>query len=393
MINLKLILNGLLGFCVSITALCTTSQISGGSSDTEVSAQIAGVATDEYGNVVANAVVKLHCDDFLPSLSDSQLNESSCVSIMGITDEEGRFAFDSIEDGSYLLEVCSGDSAGAISRFDIIHGSRCSLSTVVRPFGTLMGTVSFSYGSAVDITGTRIEAFGLDRTCRPDTNGFFQFFVPQGSYRLKISVDSVAYLPITVDDINVTANGVTPLGPYNLYYEQREICWTYSCDSTLLREFLDSAGYEEVKVTDVTEESHGRIVSLDLSGMLITIPLDDLAQLNALESINLSNTGTTDSCRFVYGLWKLRILNLEGNALTGLSNAIESLWYLNELYLANNRLSSLPQRIYQISHLDSLDLSGNRLCFISPYVAAWADEHDADWRENQQCELPLWWKE
>lgn len=393
MINRKLILKGLLGFCVSLTALCTTSQISGGSSDTEVSAQVAGVATDESGNVVANAVVKLHRDDFLPSLLDSQLNETSNISIVGVTDEEGLFAFDSIQDGSYLLEISCGDSAGAISKFDIQNGSRCSLSTVVRPLGTLMGTVSFSYGSYVDITGTRIEAYGLDRTWRPDTNGFFQFSVPQGSYRLKVSVDSVGYLPITVDEVNVTSNGVTPLGPYNLYYEQGDICWTYSCDSTLVREFLDSSGYEEVMVTDVTEESHGRIISLDLGGMAITIPLDDLGQLNALESINLSNTGTKDSCRFVYGLWKLRILHLEGNELTGLSSAIESLWYLTELYLADNRLSSLPQRIYQMSHLDSLDLSGNRLCFISTYVAAWADEHDPDWRENQQCELPLWWKE
>ncbi|MBN1577482.1 MAG: hypothetical protein JW913_13070 [Chitinispirillaceae bacterium] len=384
MIKHRLIL-GTVAVTVAVLFLrCVKGPVAGGSSDTEVSARISGIAVDSDSNPVAGAHVQLRPKDYLPS---SRLQKPAVLRTMidGVTDENGSYIFDSISDGSYILEVTGGDTDGAIAECIMSGAASCTVSTTLKPFGTVIGAIDLSYENNLIRSRAKVEVFGTEHIVHPDSDGWFQLSLPAGRHRLKFSVDS-SYFDSLMIYVEVSPSQDQFIGIRRLNYLPYPPCWDYTCDSSALRALLDSAGHPDIPVQQVaTCGFRGRIVAINLRNIPIAIPLAPLGALNGVEKLDLGSTGTADSCRFICGLWNLETLLLDSNNLSGLSHAFESAFQIQELNLSNNQLETLPERIYKISPMRGLDLSGNRLCAMSTFITGWADKYDPGWREEQAC--------
>ena len=388
MIRSKLIFGALAAFVYTLLLQCVKGPVAGGSSDTEVSAQISGTVLNIDGNPVSDALVRLRPKDYLPGsrLVKREREADYRSAVDAVTDEYGTYTLDSISDGSYILEVISGDTAGTVVECEMSNAAACTVSTMLKPFSFIKGTVDFTYENGKAKSGALVEVFGTEHLTYTDSTHWFKLQVPEGMHRLRISSDTTYYDDVILN-VEVTASDKY-LGSIQMVYKPLPACLDYVCDSTVLRKFLDDAGHPDITVEQVSTRggSRSQIVELNLRNIPILIPLAPLGQLSDIEVLDLGNTGTADSCRFIAGLWELEELRLDSNALTGLSHSIEMMTRLRELNLSNNRIEDLPKGIVNLHYLINLDISGNRLCDVSSIIAGWADSLDRDWREGQDCQ-------
>lgn len=361
---------------------CTYS-VAGGSSDTEVSASISGVVHDTLGNVIPGANIRLRPSDYLPG--DTLLSGFSTEGIKkfdGISNDDGTFSIDSIARGDYVLEVLSGDSSGMVRQVYI--DSPMTVCAVLAPFGTVAGDVDMYQIPGIN-EKTNIELFGTEYKFKPDTTGHFSMFLPYGPYRMRLSADS-----LLVNDMELHFY----LEPHTLYHcgtlrmaSYAMPCFNYFCDSLTVRTLLDEAGHSDITVEQVSNIKYGRIYKLNLRGITLGPSISSLAQLNALEELDLGNTGISDSCRFVMSLWKLESLLLDSNQITGVSQGFGMLTKINLIDLSYNNLTALPE---QMSYTRPwfVNLNGNSLCSLSENVKEWAERYAPGWSNQQNCDVP-----
>jgi hypothetical protein len=380
----EMLLRSAVGVTIAFLLHCGM-EVTGGSSDTEVSAGISGTALNSSGSPVKGAIVKLHSSGYLPSFPDTQQMAFGVSVLECITDDKGFFYFDSIDAGEYSLDIRSCDTEGAA--VGVIETVKLDTSVVITatlmPLGIISGTIDFQYGFPNKHDKSKVEVYGTEIITNADSTGYFQFPIPYGSHRMRISVDSSLFNEMSVN-VGVLPSQYLDIGVMRLNMPPYS-CNNYACDSTTMRTFLDDAGYPQISVAQVTEKRFGRITAIRLRGFKISTSLTSLSMLNMVDEVDLGNTGTADSCRFVMGMWNLRQILLDSNDITGISRYFESLHRLNVLDLSYNRLTDLPEKISYI-HPDTLNLAGNKLCDLPFSLQNWADFTDPDWRQNQQCE-------
>lgn len=367
--------------CCFLTAMqCSTPQpVAGGSSDTEVSAKIVGVATDINGILVQDAKVQLLPVDFLPGNDSSKLliTEASCT-----TDENGNYIIDSVEPGDYKIEVSSGDSTGCI-KVCSVGKEEFSMEMVLMPFGTVAGNVDLSYGMEKFYKKAHVEVYGTTHKTILDSTGFFILHLPAGEHSLRISVDQSFYDEMKID-VSVQSSQYKNIGVVTLDYLPAPFCWEDSCDSSTLRAFLDSNGYSDIPIEEVTTKGHGRIEELDLRGYTITSSLYALGMLTGVKVLDLGNTGISDSCHFLCGMSHLEVLKIDSNNINGLSRCTEGLFCLVELDVSSNALKNLPNRL-PFHSLQSLNVSDNRLCMVPPFIKEQIEILCPGWEARQTC--------
>ena len=372
-----------LGCMVLFKCTPSVTPVSGGASDTEVSASISGTVSDSVGNTIAGARINLRLEDYLPEARLLKNMMTLRTQADAVSDENGFFFIDSIEKGTYVLSINSGDTFGITNTCVIYSSDDLDLKPVIKPMGMIMGQVSFFYYMPEFMKNTKIEILGSEESARPDTMGFFQIQLPEGKHRLRVSVDSSLFDEMVID-VEVLSSRMKNVGILHLNYLPPP-CFGHNCDSFALRGFLDSAGYPEIPVDSVAEWRFNRIIKLNLRDIPLSTSLFVLGQLTGLEEIDLGNTGTADSCRFLWGMWNLKVLRLDSNNITGLSTSISSPHHLLELDISDNKLTSLPQNIVTLTPSEGLDITGNALCNLSPMIGGWADMWSDGWREQQNC--------
>lgn len=362
------------------------SPVAGGASDTEVSAQVSGTVTDVYGTPVSGARVTLRLENYVPDEDTIEPQPGRYTRAEGVTDSEGFYQFDSIDTGTYRVSILQGDSVGTVSECRVGTYEPVQVESVLMPNGMVAGWVALPYEIGMFYSRARIVLVGSEQMERPDSNGFFRFSLPPGAHRLKFSVDSSFFDKVTID-VEVFSSQVKDIGVIrlNMLPPEPRTCDDFHCDSAILRNFLDDAGYTDVGLRTVSTWVNGRIESINLRGMDITVPLTPLGMLSTVRKLDLGKTGTTDSCRFIMGLWNLRELYLDSNAITGISRAFEGVYRIKVLDLSNNRLTRLPEKINDLAPDLELDLSGNELCTLPPHLLMWADARSPGWRETQRC--------
>src|SRR5512133_661156 len=172
----KLLLAALTGVASLLIVNCTSSgniDLAGGASDLEISAcVIDGKAADVYGNVLIGANVTLRPSNYVSgdSISDGLLKKVANA----VTDTFGNFKIDSIDTGSYSIEINFNDSIGTMSYIDISQGDRFkSLATVnLLPLATISGSIDISQDS-LDVNYCYIKVIGLERNVKSDSTGFY----------------------------------------------------------------------------------------------------------------------------------------------------------------------------------------------------------------------------
>ena len=366
---------------------CTqNSPVAGGASDTEVSARVSGVATDMFGKPVAGASVQLRTKDFLPEQDTVTQMPGKYTKADCSTDSEGYFLLDSLGAGIYNLAIVSGDSVGTIRECIVGDKQSVSVEPVLMPFGLVIGWLQLPYVIPEILARAKVELIGSENKVHPDSMGFFQFPLPEGMHRLKMSVDSSFFDKVTID-VEVVPSQVKNIGMIrlNMLPPPPPPCIDGACDSAVLRKFLDDAGHGDISVGDVTTWINGRIESLNLRGLDIRIPLEPLGLLNTVRKLDLGKTGTADSCRFIISMWNLQEVYLDSNNITGISHSFEGAYRIKVLDLSDNRLTMLPEKINYLMPDQKLDLSGNELCYLPPPLAGWADTWNPGWKETQRC--------
>ena len=123
-------------------------------------------------------------------------------------------------------------------------------------------------------------------------------------------------------------------------------------------------------------------IKLDLPFKGITELPPEIAQLTALQSLNLMGNQLTQLPPEIGQLTALQLLYLYENQLTQLPPEIAQLTALRLLYLYRNQLTQLPPEIAQLTALQSLDLKENKLTQLPPEIELLTNLVVLDVRKN-----------
>jgi len=358
-------------------------QLTGGSSDTEVSVNaVAGNVVDQGGRPVANAIVRVRPFLLDDSGQRTQRPGMPITNRDAYTDLNGQFKIDSIDSGTFCLEVNSGDSIAVLRIFTMNRGDSCIHFQVdtMKPTITITGVIV--PGGPGDV---EIQINGLDRRVTIDSSGRFTVRIPAGAGQIRANVrgrpgnrpiDLPKLQPGAIQDIGaIDASDAPP--PF-------QACNDSMCDVSALRLFLNDCGLNTVPVDSVATFRNGRIVGLILSHRgLRTLP-PEIARLSMLETLDLHGNMLTEPMRAIELLSALKTLRLDSNGMQYLTDRIGSLRHLVELDISNNELSSLPISITALTPA-VLNLADNRLLNMTGTVAQWAAIHDPDWLATQRA--------
>ena len=365
--------------------------VAGGASGTDLSVCIvSGSVVDSLGRPVSGAAVHLRRAEFLAT-DTGMVRESANGKWIACDTETniiGGFYFETVDTGSYLIEVNYKDSLGILFPCTVsTHDIRNDLSQdTVYPLAVITGHVDVDTNPFGQTQVSIIQVYGLQRVVRPDSAGFFRLFLPYGQHNLRFSSDSGNVDPMEVS-IYVHPNQQKDIGHFhlgNFPWIQRS-CQNLECDYSVVRALLDSCGLFTVPIESVATVDSGRVTGLNLQGRNISRVPMELGRLEKLKALDLSGNALTSFAPFRGLPSALRSLILRANQLTELPGYIGMLRNIETLDLSNNQLQSLPDSIVVIAPSVLLDLSGNKLCSLPSDVAAWADRYDADWRQTQDC--------
>ena len=200
--------------------------VAGGWTDTETGPKISGIIHREDGSAAAGALVLLRPLDYLgkvPGGPDSLGTSVTSGSVMdGFCDSAGRFAFDSVGMGLYVVESRDREIRAVTQRLavDKPKGSFTLPTVKVGPVGTLSGRVRFGDGLGGRVL---VRIFGLERATTTDVSGAYFFGnVPGGDYTLHFSGLDPFILTGDKTQIRVIAGAVTNAGEILLEHGSKQ---------------------------------------------------------------------------------------------------------------------------------------------------------------------------
>lgn len=357
------------------------SEIAGGASDLEISAcAIEGQVVDSLGNVLIGAVVHLRTVDYLSGLpiQDSSIKSSGDT----ITNSNGTFSFDSIDTGTFTIEVNFHDSLGVINTFTINSKDSFKLfdRDTLRPLAIISGRVDVN--NTILTEDSRVRIYGLERKVKPDSIGHYSLKVPAGRHKIIFNADSLEFKTEFVVNVRPGEPLNRDIRIGNVF--PQPLCNDYRCDSLAVRNFLDSSALTSISVDSVATKEIGRITKLNLSNLSLKKLYPCIEQLQKLKQLNLSYNQLNDSIKSVYSLRSLEVLILKGNRITTITRGIENLEFLSAFDISDNELTFISASIAK-RNLISFDISNNNLTTsgMSVNLISWLDFSDPDWRSSQ----------
>ena len=166
---------------------------------------------------------------------------------------------------------------------------------------------------------------------------------------------------------------------------------SYQNDSIIIREILDSNGFTDIAVEDVSSDDYPlgcncerRIRSLILrnihvlsllgldglryldiqSDSLCSLP-NDIGALFGLEKLKITKCSNIDSIpEVIFRLQNLDTLILSSNNLQKLPENIGNMTSLRYICVPNNQIASLPSSIINLKRLETFIISNNKLTLL-----------------------------
>jgi hypothetical protein len=190
---------------------CTSLSTAGGSEIGNPSQiTVTGQAVYESSGIpVAGADVRIRSRNFCKDTTRAALTKQFFSQQNSITDRDGRFVFDSVDTGDYIIEVNDGKS-NAVAIPCAVHGA----STVkALPVETIRPTASVSGVVVADgyVGSVYAQIVGLDRVVRVDSSSgmFIVRDAPPGSFDIQIVSSSPAYEPVRVGQVTLVSGATT----------------------------------------------------------------------------------------------------------------------------------------------------------------------------------------
>jgi hypothetical protein len=206
-------------FLAEITLFsCSPQRTAGGSEiGNPTNAKVIGtVVYPGGGGYVAGADVRLRPKTFCKDTTLAALSKAAASNANTMTDDKGRFVLDSVDTGSYSIEVNDGKSHAALISCSVSGADTVQTLPVdtARPTSLLFGTImAAKNGNAV-----YVQIFGIDRVARanPGTGQFLVADVPQGNYDLRILSTSPGIVSYTENNVSVESGSGASIGVVDL---------------------------------------------------------------------------------------------------------------------------------------------------------------------------------
>jgi hypothetical protein len=210
----------------SLILTCTRSSPvatgDGGSGTNTGNARVVAAVYTARGEPAAGAVVRMRRADYLVALPADFMTKGRVSLADTRTDEQGRFAIDGVDTGSYCIEVVGGTRAAFFRCTVTVATERLELpGDTLEPTGTLSGTVPLSAARTYD---SWVQVYGLERAVRVDssTGRFTITALPPSSYALRVSTTMPLHAPAHLSALKVAGDSVTAAGAVRFRIEGTE---------------------------------------------------------------------------------------------------------------------------------------------------------------------------
>lgn len=175
---------------------------------------IAGVLYGPGGKMPAcNATVFLRNKDALFNIGNGALQKKFADTAVVKTDNQGRFGFDSVDVGTYVIECTDGADNMALYESVTIENTNYSITLppdTLKPVGALRGKISMIDGG--DYGNVFVLVFGIQRFTTVDASGYFILSdLAEGTYNLRIISGNENYSFLDTSSINVISGDTTNL--------------------------------------------------------------------------------------------------------------------------------------------------------------------------------------
>ena len=364
------------GFMAMFFLQCSMDLVGGFGSETTNGVTVSGVVISQDGTPAAGVDIFIRSESFLKDTSDTQ-----AVSVPdAVTTSTGAFAVDSVDTGTYFIEVNDGSRNAVLVKCNVntfIPGTM-NLDTIqLQPSAGFYGIVD---RENIPISeNIFVQIFGLDRMEKAATSGEFAFGgLPAGVYILRIASNDTALGVLEYDTIEIEPAENYDAGTFILPFE----FWR---DTVVVRTILDTNGLTYIPVSHVVRfGKEGRVVECNLTHQNVSILPGIVGKLR-LRALRL-NENFLDSLPDEIGrMQSLVHLILQKNQLIKLPETIGDLTHLEHLDLSGNRLPELPLSITNLKKLEFLTVIHNRLHAVPPPVKIWLDTYsfEKNWQELQ----------
>jgi hypothetical protein len=179
---------------------------------------IAGILYQSDGSTPAsNADVYLRKKNSLINVFSGGVRKKLSDTAVVMTDSEGRFSIDSVDDGTYVIECTDGVNYALYDSVVVKNmDSQVNLpADTLKPAGSIKGVVKVAEGG--DPRNVYILAFGIDRFTTVNEDGSFKLkSLSEGTYDLRIISALQNYGTIDTTQIKVLSGDTTNLDTIEL---------------------------------------------------------------------------------------------------------------------------------------------------------------------------------
>jgi hypothetical protein len=210
-----------MGFALLVPYRCSLPvRTAGGTEGGNTAASLQGTVVYEVtAKPAAGSLVRLRTSNFLNDTGKIPPRQNTVNFYNTLTDSNGRFSIDSVDTGSYCIEVNDGKSNAVVLKYTVGgHDSLVKLPPdTLRRTSTISGTVA-SMPDSVGLSSMQVYIYGLERTARRDSlSGVFVIEdVPRGNYTIRVVSSSPRVVPKEISSVAVSPGGETNVGPVDL---------------------------------------------------------------------------------------------------------------------------------------------------------------------------------
>ena len=355
---------------------CSMDVAGGFGSETTNGVTVSGVVISQDGTPAAGVDIFIRSENFLKDTSYAQTERVPDA----VTNSTGSFIIDSVDTGSYLIEINYEyrDAVLVKCYINTFIPGKVNLDTIqLQPSAGFYGIVD---RENIPISeNVYIQIYGIDRVRLVDTSGEFGFGgLPAGTHIIRAISGNPSYGILEADTVTVDPAENRNAGTFLLPFE----FWR---DTVVVRTILDTNGLVTTPVSEVVSiGKHGRVFDIKLTNQSISILPPTVGELRLRKLLLGSNV--LDSLPDEIGkILSLKHLILQKNQLVYIPESIGNLTHLEHLDISGNKLTTLPESIVNLTNLSFLTVIHNKLHSVPPPIKIWLDTYsfEKNWQELQ----------
>lgn len=205
---------------------CASNDTISGTGSQSGNGRITCLIYNNDGSPASGAAVHLRSQNYIANIAGAGLEKITYSNYDTWTDENGAFSIDSVDTGSYCIEINDGKSHAVLLNCSINEKKTFVQipDDTLQPTGSIKGVFSSSpYDPAI----LYIQIYGLERlaTCDKATGVFAIDDLPCGSYEIRIEASSKDYLPVQISNVKIASNEITDIGKIDSLLQSQ---WSYS---------------------------------------------------------------------------------------------------------------------------------------------------------------------